>query len=162
LYAIPFVKRLVLAAALTVAIVTASLTPSQAFLDKTRFVAHLGVAYFCFHHWVLKPYQEGAFAGGAPHRISSIVKGGIALLFAVHEVKVAEKIAHASKDPLLQKLDGGLISLESNFASVGQKFKSGKFDPSDIAGLTGTTAAIQSQASSGGVTIKDVPVLAPN
>ena len=162
MHAIPLLKRLFLAAALTVAIVTASLTPSQAFLDKTRFVAHLGVAYFCFHHWVLKPYQEGSFASGAPHRISSIVKGGVALLFAVHEVKVAEKIARTSKDPLLQKLDGGLTTLESNFATVGQKFKSGKFDPSDVAGLAGTTGAVQSQASSGGVTIKDVPIPAPN
>jgi hypothetical protein len=159
--ALPLLKRLFLAAALTVAIVTASFTPSQAFLDKTRFVAHLGVAYFCFHHWVLKPYQEGAFAGGAPHRISSIVKGGVALLFAVHEVKVAEKIARTSKDPLLQKLDGGLTTLESNFASVGQKFKSGKFDPSDIAGLTGSAGDVKTQAGSEGVTIKDVPVAAP-
>jgi hypothetical protein len=30
-------------------------SPSSAFLDKTRFVAHLGVAYFAFHHWVLLP-----------------------------------------------------------------------------------------------------------
>ena len=68
-------KRFVLIAAFIGAVLAGSVTPSFAFLDKTRFVAHLGIAYFCFHHWVLKPYQQGAFAGGAPHRISTIIKG---------------------------------------------------------------------------------------
>jgi hypothetical protein len=161
LNAFPFAKRLVLVTALAVAIVTGSFTPSSAFLDKTRFVLHLGVAYFAFHHWVVKPYQEGAFASGAPHRISSIVKGGVALFFAYHEVKVAEKIARTSKDPLLQKLDGGLTNLETTFASTGQKFKSGDFNPADIVALTSAAGFVKGQASSEGVAIKDVPPPAP-
>ena len=48
-------KKLVLAGAFVIALVAAAISPSYAFLDKTRFAAHLGVAYFCFHHWVLKP-----------------------------------------------------------------------------------------------------------
>ena len=147
--------------ALVVALLSLSLGRADAFLDKTRFVAHLGVAYFCFHHWVLKPYQEGDFANGAPHRISTLVKGGAALLFAVHEVKVSEKIARNSPDPLLQKLDGGLTSLVGSFGAVGEKLKSGQFNPADIEGLKGLTGSVASGAAADGATIKDVPVPAP-
>jgi len=56
------ISAFVLAAALLIG----SSSPASAFLDKTRFVAHLGVAYFCFHHWVLVPYEHGAFNAGAP------------------------------------------------------------------------------------------------
>ena len=90
--AIPF-RRLFLAVMIAIAIVAGNVSRSEAFLDKTRFVAHLGVAYFCFHHWLLRPYEAGAFSPDAPHRITTVVKGGVALLFAVHEVRVAQRIA---------------------------------------------------------------------
>ncbi|HEY0797584.1 MAG TPA: hypothetical protein VGD50_00465 [Candidatus Baltobacteraceae bacterium] len=154
-------KSLLFAVAFAFALVTGSVTPSYAFLDKTRFVAHLGVAYFCFHHWVLKPYGEGKFASGAPHRFSTIVKGGAALLFAVHEVQVAEKIARNSKSPLLQKLDGALVNIESEFGAVGQKLKGGHFDPSDVASLSNVTDAFKTQANAEGVQVKDVPAPVP-
>ncbi len=154
-------KRVVYSLLLAITVIAASGTRAEAFLDKTRFAAHLGVAYFCFHHWVLGPYQRGAFAAGAPHRPSTIVKGGAALLFAVHEVKVSEKIARNSNDPLLQKLDGGLTDMMSSFSAVGQKLKSGQFSPTDIAGLTSKTSAVGSAAAAGGTPIKDVPVAVP-
>ncbi|MDP9017888.1 MAG: hypothetical protein M3N19_06185 [Candidatus Eremiobacteraeota bacterium] len=147
--------------ALIIAMFAGSLAPSSAFLDKTRFVAHLGVAYFAFHHWVWNPYKEGKFTNGADHRTSSIVKGGVALLFAYHEVKVAERIAQKSHDPLLQKLDGALGGLTGSFASVGSKLKSGHFDPKDIEALNGSTNSISSAAAAGGVNIKDIPVAIP-
>jgi Zn-dependent protease len=126
-----------------------AVTPSYAFLDKTRFVVHLGIAYFCFHHWVLKPYQEGAFANGAPHRVSTIVKAGAALLFAYHEVRVAHKIAVNSKSPLLQKLDGGLTALQSQFSTIGAKLKGGSF---------ALTAGFSSLAAAHNLPIKDVAI----
>jgi len=153
--------KTVIAGAFAAALLTISLGRADAFLDKTRFVAHLGVAYFCFHHWVLKPYQEGLFANGAPHRTSTIVKGGAALLFAVHEVQVSEKIAHNSPDPLLQKLDGGLTDLTASFGAIGEKLKTGHFDPADIAALKAKSEALAAGAKADGATIKDVPVPAP-
>ncbi len=45
----------VVAGMFALALFVSAARPAHAFLDKTRFVAHLGVAYFCFHHWVLKP-----------------------------------------------------------------------------------------------------------
>jgi hypothetical protein len=154
-------RKIFLISALAAAIVAGSVSSSNAFLDKTRFVAHLGVAYFCFHHWVWKPYQQGAFAPGAPHRVSTIVKGGIALLFAVHEVGVAKKIADKSNDPLLRKLDGSLATLTASLGTIGEKLKHGSFDPKDIDVLNNLTGTVRTQAAADGATIKDVPVPIP-
>lgn len=154
-------KKLILCIALIGAMLTGVMSPSYAFLDKTRFVAHLGIAYFVFHHWVMNPYQEGKFNAGADHRTASLVKAGIAMLFAVHEVKVSEKIAAKSKDPLLQKLNGAIAGLGGSFAAVGEKLKSGHFDPKDVENLKSLTGSIGSQAAAGGATIKDIPVPVP-
>jgi len=147
--------------ALVAAMLTGSVSPSNAFLDKTRFVAHLGVAYYCFHHWVWNPYKQGKFDNGAEHRTSSIVKGGIALLFAYHEVKVSEKIAKDSNDPLLQKVAGAIPALTAALATIGANLKSGHFDPKDIESLNGLTGSVASQAAANGTPIKDVPVTIP-
>jgi hypothetical protein len=155
-------KRAVAAAAFALILSLGLATPSWAFLDKTRFVAHLGVAYFAFHHWVMRPYEAGAFTEGAPHRTSTIVKGGVALLFAVHEVRVAEKISADSKDPLLQKVHSTVVGLGDNFAAIGQKFKSGQFRPEDITALRGATSSVSSASSAAGIgEIKDKPVPIP-
>ncbi len=154
-------RNVLLGLILVLALVVSGTRPSSAFLDKTRFAAHLGIAYFCFHHWVLNPYKDGRFASGAPHRVSSIIKGGAALLFAVHEVKVSEKIARKSNDPLLNRLTGGLGALAGSFAAVGSKLKGGKFSPQDIDGLSGQTTSVDSSARAGGVHIKDVPIAIP-
>jgi hypothetical protein len=154
-------KRIFTAVALTVAMALGAVSPAPAFLDKTRFLAHIGVAYFVFHHWVMNPYHQGSFAQGAPHRTAALVKGGVALLFAVHEVRVAEKIAHNSKDPLLQKLDAGVAGLTTSFMSIGQRMKSGQFSSQDADTLTSQTDSVSSQAAAGGAKIKDVPVAVP-
>ncbi len=151
-------NRFALCAALVIALVSGFARPSNAFLDKTRFAAHLGVAYFCFHHWVLGPVQHGAFANGAPHRTASIVKGGAALLFAVHEVKVSEKIARNSNSPILHKLDGKLVGLAATFAAVGTSLKAGHFDPNDVKGLGSSADSVSSDAAAAGQPIKDVPI----
>jgi hypothetical protein len=150
--------RFVLGAALSLALVVGFVRPSNALLDKTRFAAHLGVAYFCFHHWVLKPMQQGEFANGAPHRVATIVKGGAALLFAVHEVKVSERIARKSNSPLLHSLDGKLVGLATSFAAVGTALKAGHFAPDDVKGLTTSTADVSADAAAAGQPIKDVPI----
>jgi len=143
------------------ALVAGAFAPASAFLDKTRFLAHLGVAYFVFHHWVMNPYRQGSFAEGAPHRTAAIVKGGIALLFAVHEVRVSEAIARKSKDPLLQKLNAGVAGLENSFASIGERMKGGHFNPQDVSALSSQTSGVSSEAAANGATIKDVPVAVP-
>jgi microsomal dipeptidase-like Zn-dependent dipeptidase len=154
-------KSLLAAALLAFALAFSAARPAEAFLDKTRFLAHLGIAYFCFHHWVLNPYRQGAFAAGAPHRVAALVKGGVALLFAVHEVRVAHDIAHTSNDPLLHKLDTEVIGLTASLAAVGEKMKGGHFDPSDADNLNSETTKVGSDAAANGASIKDVPVALP-
>lgn len=154
-------KRLVTAIILACVMAAGAFAPASAFLDKTRFLAHLGVAYFAFHHWVLKPYEQGAFGSGAPHRTAALVKGGVALLFAVHEAHVSERIAQKSKDPLLQKLDGGVASLMNSFQAVGSRLKSGTPDPQGIDALNQQTTSLNADASAGGAPIKDVSAPIP-
>ncbi len=148
--------------ALTMALFTSAVKPSYALFDKTRFATDLGVAFFCFHHWVLKPYKEGAFAAGAPHRTKALLKAGAALLFAVNRVKKADKIAHESKSPLLQKVAGSLDQMAASFSSLGQRLKGGQFNPGDIDSLNGNVDQIGSSASTAiGRQIKDVAVPDP-
>ncbi len=154
-------RRIAVTGALALAIVAGAMSPAPAFLDKTRFLAHLGVAYFAFHHWVMNPYREGDFAQGAPHRVAAVVKGGAALLFAVHEVHVSEKIAQKSKDPLLQKLDAGVSKLTGSFTAVGDRMKSGKFDPNNVNDLNDQTNSLSAEAAANGAKIKDVPAAVP-
>ena len=144
------------------ALLAVGLAPrSEAVLDKTRFAARVGVAYFCYHHWVSNPYREGKFVPNAPHRTASIVKAGAALLFAVHELKIAYKIAHESKDPLLQRLAGSVDNMSSNFDIIGHRFKQGKFANDDIGLLTSAYTGMESSARAAKVDVKDVPVTVP-
>ena len=156
-----FLKKWFAPIVLAVAMTAGAVQPAGAFLDKTRFVLHLGVAYFCFHHWVMQPYHDGAFASGAPHRIAAITKGGLALLFAVHEVHVAQEIAAKSNDPLLKKLNGETVALSAAFLAIGQRLRAGHFNPSDIGSLESQASSLGHDASANGVNIKDVPVAIP-
>lgn len=153
--------RFIVAATLAIAMLFATVQPSSAFLDKTRFAAHLGVAYFAFHHFVLKPYQEHRFDNGADHRTVNIIKGGAAMLFAVHELKVAEKISHNSNSKILHALDGKLVALGATFATVGSALHSGKFEPKAVDSVQSSTDDFGKDSAAAGEPIKDVPVAIP-
>ncbi len=153
--------RFIVPATIAIAMLFATVQPSSALLDKTRFAAHLGVAYFCFHHFVLAPYQQHKFDNGASGRTGNIVKGGAAMLFAVHELHVAQKIAHNSNSPLLHKLDGKLLALGATFASVGSAMHSGKAEPQQIDAVKSSTDDVGNDAAAAGEPIKDVPVAIP-
>jgi hypothetical protein len=58
------VARAFTAGVLALALCAGLSSPASAFLDKTRFLAHVGVAYYAFHHWVLTPYRNQQFASG--------------------------------------------------------------------------------------------------
>src|SRR5579872_7562651 len=154
-------RKLFAAIALAAALVVGFAQQSQALFDKTRFVTDLGVAYFCFHHWVSNPYREGKFQSGAPHRTATIVKAGVALLFAVNRLKAANRIAHTSKNPLLHKIAGSLDNMVNSFDSIGHKFKSGNFGKSDVDSLTGAYTGMDSSARAANLNVKDVPIAVP-
>lgn len=131
------------------------LSPSYAILDKTRFAVHLGLGFGAFHHWVWKPYKQGMFASGAPHRTKALIKGGLALLFAVHELKVSDDIAHKSNSPLLHKLVSPLDALQAEYTTLGQKLKGGQFNPSDLEALNTHVGALGAGAAAAGAPVKD-------
>src|SRR5579862_1527863 len=143
-------KRMSLCGVLIATLFVGTLKPSYAIFDKTRFVLHLGAAFFAFHHFVYNPYKAGGFQTGAPHRTKALVKGGLALLFAYHEVKVAEDIAHKSDSPLLHKLVTPIDSMGAAFANVGRKLKGGSFDPSDVNMINDDVNMVGSGAAAAG------------
>jgi hypothetical protein len=165
------VRKNLIAVALLVAVLGGTLAPSvagaasaasrvhshPAFLDKTRFVLHLGVAWFAFHHWVLKPYQKGAFKSGASGRVKNMIKGGVALLFTVHEVLVARDIANKSSSKTLHVLVVPLNALAALFTKTGSELKKGVLSVGDITNLSHSTSAIGSGV--GG--IKDIGATIP-
>ena len=154
-------KKVAISLVLMIGLIIGYTAPSQAFLDKTRFAAHLGIAYFVFHHWVQNPYRQGAFGQGAPHRTATMVKAGAAMLFAVHEVHVSQKIAANSKDPLLQRLSGGLTTMAASFVAIGTGLKHGNLNPTDVQSLGSQTDTISGEAAQDGAQIRDVPVAVP-
>ena len=115
-----------------------------AFLDKTRFVAHLGVAYFAFHHWVWNPYKAGAFKSGAKDRIKNMIKGGVALLVAVHEVSVARDIANKSSSKTLKLVVKPVNAVYALFGKVGNELKKGVLNVADLTNLNNLTGTISS------------------
>lgn len=152
-------RRLTLIA--SAALVAGPLSSSSAILDKTRFVAHLGVAYYAFHHWVWQPYKAGGFAKGSAGQVGHLAKAGLALAFAAHEVNVSEKIARNSRDPLLQKLDAELVKLQGSFTNIGAKMKNGQFSEADVQALNDATTSIGQTSAAGGRPIQDKAVVIP-
>lgn len=82
-----------------------------AFFDKTRFVLHMGFAYFAFHHWVYKPFKAGEFASGTSHRLIHLGKAALAILFTLHELKKSYQIANDSHSATLHALVAPLNAL---------------------------------------------------
>ncbi len=118
-----------LCAALTLSVLAPAVAPATnaaapaarphahaAILDKTRFVLHMGFAYYAFHHFVYSRFHhkvvasdgtvsyENEFAKGAPHRTANLVKAAVAILFTAHELKVAYDIANKSHSATLHAL----------------------------------------------------------
>jgi hypothetical protein len=128
-----------------------------AFLDKTRFLLHMGAAYFAFHHWVWTPYKAHKFDSGAKGRTTAIIKGGVATLFAYHELKVSYDIAKKSNSATLHAIIKPLDALVAAANSLGNSLKSGNFQPSAVNSFSGAADSIA--RSVGG--IKDVSAPIP-
>lgn len=165
------VRRLLLAVVLllAVAVSTAPATPlaapvhaapaaapaahPAAFFDKTRVVIHLAIAYGVFHHWVWKPFKAGDLS--VSHKIA-LVKAGLALLFAVHEIHKALDITSHSNSDTLKKLNSVLVGLETKFTNIGNLFHK---SPND---LTDTTVSKSVNDLNSGVDASNKIVNAPD
>ncbi len=141
--------------------VTARAHSNPAFLDRTRFLLHMGAAYFAFHHFVYNRYRNHEFSAGAPHRTRYIVEAGIATLFAYHEVKVALGIANGSSSNLLHALASPLNKLGATMGAIGNRLQGGQYTESDIGSLNGAVSTFGKQADASGYHISDVSVPIP-
>ncbi|MDH6227185.1 MULTISPECIES: hypothetical protein [Streptomyces] len=68
---------------------------------KTRFVVNAGLAAGATYQWIVKPFRAGKFKKGADGRRVSLVKAGLAGVFAYNRLKAA--IDNAKGDPTLAK-----------------------------------------------------------
>lgn len=137
-------------------------TARPAFLDKTRFVAHMGLAYYAFHHFVWTAYKKGEFNKGAPHRVTNLVKAALALIFAYHEASVAYGIAEKSNSKTLHLLVSPIKAMMNAFHSVAGRWKQGNFQTSDGTSLYNSVSNLTKAAMKSGVgAIPDIPVKIP-
>ncbi|GAC1325978.1 MAG: hypothetical protein NVS2B16_08120 [Chloroflexota bacterium] len=128
--------------------------------DKTRFVAHLGVAIFAVHH-VYKKYQSGSFNKGAPHRARSIVANGALLLIGYHEAKLAYTIAQSSKSKTLRAVIAPLNGLVGDLNRVGSTFKRGTYNAGGVSTLNREAQTVSGASAGAGYAVKDRPTALP-
>lgn len=136
-------------AATTAAPVASDPLTRPAFLDRTRFLLHAGVAFFIVHH-EYKRYREGYFRAGTPGRVRHIVVAAAALALAYHEAHVAYRIAEGSHSRTLHALAAPLAALSGGLSAATARLRGGRLTPSDFSGLNGATGRINSTASSTG------------
>ncbi|QEC46348.1 hypothetical protein FSW04_01320 [Baekduia soli] len=121
---------------------------------KTKFVLHTGLAFGAFHRYIYTPYRAHQFSKSAPGRTKVMVKAGAAGLFAVHELKQANRAALSDDRlrPLAQKVDG----LGGQLGELATSLKGGVLNPAAIAGAASSVDRLGSQSSSAGTVIKDL------
>src|ERR687883_456591 len=105
----PLCARRTSAAAPAAPVATSAQTRA-AFLDKTRFLVHAGIAFFIIHHEYHR-YKQGYFRAGTPGRVRHLVVAAAALAIAVHEARVAYRIAEKSHSKTLHLLTSPFASL---------------------------------------------------
>ncbi len=125
-------------AAVRTAPIVARVHSNPAFLDKTRFLLHMGFAYYAVHHFVILPYQRHDFSAGSAHRTTAFIKAGVALLFAYHEVKVSYNIAQNSNSALLKTLIKPLTAFGATLGVVGNKLHPSNNQGTPVSGAVGS------------------------
>lgn len=130
-----------------------SSTPNVGRLPTAKFVLHAGLAFGAFHRWIYKPFKAGAFSGGLFKHKLTVLKAGLAGLFAYHELKLAVMDAQAS--PKLTKLVAPVTALADKIKSIGSSVKSGKPDASSLSSANGDITSVSGLASAAGISVPD-------
>jgi hypothetical protein len=141
------------AAAGTSGSISTSSTPNVGRLPTVKFVLHAGLAFGAFHRYIYKPFKAGDFSGGVFKHKLTVVKAGLAGLFAYHELKLALKDAQAS--PKLAKLIAPITALADKLKSIASSVKSGKPDASSLSSANGDITSVSGLASAAGISVPD-------
>ncbi|MBV8996906.1 MAG: hypothetical protein JO287_25100 [Pseudonocardiales bacterium] len=116
--------------------------------DKTKFVAHAGLGFGAFHHFIYAPYKAGSLHGVVP-----LGKAGLAVLFAVHEMKLAK--ADAESSPTLCHLASPFDKASAAIGGSTSQIKSGKVSSRDMESMNNDANAVQRSAQDDGVPAPD-------
>jgi hypothetical protein len=124
------------------------------FFAKTKFVFHTGLAFGVFHHFIYKPFKDGAFKAGAPGRLKAGIKAALAAAFVYHELKLACKDANNSS--LLRPLLTPLNLMVGLFTSLEAKLKGGSFSSTDFTSAASAVTGLGQKSSGLGLPITDI------
>ncbi|MFF4757302.1 hypothetical protein [Streptomyces sp. NPDC001292] len=120
-------------------------------LAKTRFVANAALAAGATYQWIVKPYKQGKFKKGAPHRKATLAKAALAGAFTYNRLKAAERNAHG--DPLLSKALAPLSSAIAGLKALPSKLRKG--DSSAVQDYNNVINKVKGAGSSAGAPVKD-------
>jgi hypothetical protein len=121
---------------------------------KTKFVLHAGLGAGAFYKFLYRPFKAGRFRKGAKGRIRSMLVGGGAALFTLHELKQAKRAAEGNKT--LCKLVAPLDVLAAKMHGLGSGLKSGKLDTAAIHSAQSDLSSFTSKSGNLGAQVKQL------
>ena len=121
---------------------------------KTKFVLHTGLAFGAIHRYIYKPLRAGALRAGAPGRIRVLLKGAVAAVFAVHELRLAHDDALSSD--LLRPLANKIDDLGRKLSRLVGGLKDGSVNPAAVLSSSASADALGSASSGLGAGITDI------
>lgn len=116
---------------------------------KTRFVANAALAAGATYEWIVKPYKQGKFKKGAPHRRGTLIKAALAGAFTYNRLKAAVRNAHG--DPLLSKALAPLNKAINDLKALPSKLRHG--DTSAVGDYNNVINKVKGAGSSAGAPV---------
>lgn len=133
-----------------------------AVLDKTRFLADMGLGAYAFYHFVYAKFLNGAFTSGTLASLAPVyAKAAIALLFAYNRFNAAYKIASTSKSKTLQLLAAPLKKLKAHFDQEHTNLQHGHYSNNDMVALNNEYNNYSNITHANGYTITQIPSYIP-
>jgi hypothetical protein len=123
-----------------------------------KFVLHVGLAGFAFHHWIYNPFKAGLL-----HPLSHPVvtaKAALAAVFVYHELKLA--VADAKSSKILSALFAPVVALADKVKALGSSLTGGATDAAAINAVQAGGGQIVQAAGAKGIQIPDIPVATPS
>ncbi|PZG94390.1 hypothetical protein C1I97_27815 [Streptomyces sp. NTH33] len=118
---------------------------------KTRFVANAGLAAGATYEWIVKPYKQGKFKKGAPHRKATLAKAALAGAFAYNRLRAAER--NAKGDPKLAKALAGVSGAIAGLRHLPSKLRNG--DSSAVNDYSNTINKVKGAGADAGAPVKN-------
>ena len=109
---------------------------------KTRFVADLGIIFGTFHHFIYKPFRQGAFQQGGAKKVFAIGKAVAAA--AVIAKFSSNAVDNVKASPTLCRIVGTPLSKANDLIQgLGDRIKGGDFSTiATLEGVVGTVSGL--------------------